>query len=296
MTDIPTIGTNPRFKHPDEGVIAALPKVVVGLPHSDSLVATLRRIGVVYAELSLSAGATELPEYEDIDVRYVLRGHTLDDARQALSLHGPRLLGFALDDAPDDGVLDLCAEHWLPVSGRLDDLPHGAVQRVECGVEICDDFGVDEDGITLGGRSAWVRDRRVPVLLAATEEDLADHPLPLLRDVGMASVPLSPGNRLLRELKDLVDSYGYGPEELLEITSDALDASFLSLPERSTLFNQVILPAYAELADPEEQEAEDEETHEHEEAAGSAAGTPKPPSGGSPSGANGGGLSLTLDI
>lgn len=300
MTDIPSIGTNPQCKHPDEGVISTLPKVVLGLPYSDSLVGTLRRIGVVYAELTLPASQHELPEHEGIDVRYLISGHTLDDARRALALHGPRVLGVALDADPEDGVLDFCADHWLPVAGRLEDLPHGVIQRVQCGVEICDDFGVDEDGITLGERSAWVRDRRISVLLTATEEELEDHPLPLLRDVGMAAVPLSPGHRLLRELKELVDTYSYGPEELLEITSDALDASFLSLPERSALYHQVILPAYAEFADPEDPENhEDHEDHEKSEKGEGTerdARTATPPASGHSTGADGGGLSLTLDI
>ncbi|MBZ8176816.1 hypothetical protein GSS88_03240 [Corynebacterium sp. 3HC-13] len=251
MVDIPVIDTDPQHKHPSEGVLVNLPKLSLGLPYSEETVQDLHAAGVVYAELLLPAGSSDFPQHEGIDIRYLITGHTLSDARYALSHHGSQVVGFAIDAEPEEGVLDLLAEHWMPVSGRLEDLPHGAVQRVSCASEICDDFGANEEGITLGGRSSWIRDRRIAVLLDSSGEDLGDHPLPLLRDLGMACIPVTQAAEILPEMHGLVEGLSYDPAEFLEILSDGLDASFLSLPERSALFHQVFLPAYQELADPE---------------------------------------------
>ncbi|WP_338701185.1 adenosine deaminase [Streptomyces sp. Q6] len=136
-----------------------------------------------------------------------------------------------------------------------------ATERLGHGVRVIEDIEFAADGTaTLGALAAYVRDNRVPLEVCPTsnlQTGIADgykaHPIDDLRRLGF-TITLNTDNRtvsgttLSAEFQHLHEAFGYGPEILYDFTRAAVEAAFLPLPERTRLMDEVIDPAYDELA------------------------------------------------
>ena len=82
---------------------------------------------------------------------------------------------------------------------------------------------------------------------------IENHPLGLLKELGFA-VTVNPDNRMMsgtsitREMRRAAELFGWDTADLLAVTTTALDAAFLPLPERKRLLTEVILPGYTQIA------------------------------------------------
>lgn len=133
--------------------------------------------------------------------------------------------------------------------------------RIGHGPRVFEDLTASMDGIELQTLSAHIRDRCIPLELCPTSnvqsgivESMADHPFPLLDDLGFTCT-VNTGNRLLcgttmtREMMVLVEVFGYGYTELFQLTCNAIEAAFTDLPTRERILDTLIYPAYLELTD-----------------------------------------------
>jgi len=110
--------------------------------------------------------------------------------------------------------------------------------------------------IELGPVATWVRDRRIPMEQCLTSNStgsvvtgIENHPLGLLKELGFA-VTLNPDNRMMsgtsitREMRRAVELFGWDTTDLCDVTTTALHAAFLPLPDRRRLLEEVVLPGY----------------------------------------------------
>ncbi|MCX4748610.1 adenosine deaminase [Kitasatospora sp. NBC_01287] len=132
--------------------------------------------------------------------------------------------------------------------------------RLGHGVRIIDDITVREDGtVALGRLAAYVRDKRVPLemcptsnLQTAAASSYAEHPIRLLSRLKFR-VTVNTDNRLMsgtsmsQEFAHLIEAFGYGLDDMLWFTVNAMKSSFLPFDERLAMINEVIKPGYAEL-------------------------------------------------
>jgi len=132
--------------------------------------------------------------------------------------------------------------------------------RLGHGVRIIDDVTVHDDGsVELGRLAAYVRDMRIPLemcpasnLQTGAAPSLAEHPIGLLTRLRFR-VTVNTDNRLMsstsmtKEMADLVDTFGYGLEDLRWFTINAMKSAFLPFDERLAIIDQVIKPGYAAL-------------------------------------------------
>lgn len=130
--------------------------------------------------------------------------------------------------------------------------------RIGHGVRLIEDLEPGTQGEwQLGTLAAYVRDRRVTLEVCPTSNlqtgiagSYAQHPFGVLDQLGF-TVTVSCDNRLMsrttltKELGHLSAAFGYSVEDLHRFTSNALEAAFLSQPERALLRRDVIDPAYA---------------------------------------------------
>jgi adenosine deaminase len=129
--------------------------------------------------------------------------------------------------------------------------------RLGHGVRIVDDITVRSDGTAeLGRLAAWVRDMRIPLEMCPTSNvhtgaatSLADHPIGLLRDLRFR-VTVNTDNRLMSgcsmtsEMAALVETFGWGWEDLRWLTINAMKSAFLHFDRRLALIDEVIKPGY----------------------------------------------------
>lgn len=153
------------------------------------------------------------------------------------------------------------------VESIKDALLAGRAIRLGHGVRIAEDItvtfdGNDDDGAPhatadLGQVAAWVRDRQIPleicpssnlqtgalVNLAESAEDARDidsHPVDMLVQLGF-NVTINTDNRLMSnvtlsdEFELLAEVFDYEAEDFLELTLNAVQASFLPLEDRDAL-------------------------------------------------------------
>ncbi|SEE67572.1 adenosine deaminase [Arthrobacter alpinus] len=145
-----------------------------------------------------------------------------------------------------------------------DALVHGRALRLGHGVRIAEDIhldvqeveGRDVGTVTLGDLAQWVRDRQIPLELcpssnlqtgaiAAYGTTLAEHPIDLLHQLGF-NVTVNTDNRLMSgvtltsEFGLLVETFGYGLDTVLEMTLNAVHASFLPIESREQLADFII--------------------------------------------------------
>ncbi|CAN5180820.1 adenosine deaminase [soil metagenome] len=145
-------------------------------------------------------------------------------------------------------------------------------ERIGHGMRIIEDFTLD--GTALESRSALrsieaspdvvpqpgslairVRDRQIPLELCLSSntgfivDSRAEHPLGIFKAMGFA-VTVNPDNRLIsatcvsREFRYATDVFGWTVADLLEVTLNAVAASFQTAAQREELLAEVILPAY----------------------------------------------------
>ena len=133
--------------------------------------------------------------------------------------------------------------------------------RLGHGVRIVDDIAVDTNGsVTLGRLAQYVRDARIPLEMCPSSNvqtgaapSIAEHPLGLLRTLQFR-VTVNTDNRLMSgvtlssEMSLLVDSFGYGWDDLRWLTINAMKSAFIPFDERLALIDTVIKPGYAALA------------------------------------------------
>lgn len=148
---------------------------------------------------------------------------------------------------------------------------------------LVDDFSADITGIVPGKISSWVRDRRITAEMTplwdladeslgeAAVDELPDHPLPLLQQLGFRCT-VSAGQLHAGSCSDVMNSltetFGYGLEEFFDLTAKTISASFLSEPERQQLLETQILPRYEKLADAELRQPDGTDESEEAEEAG----------------------------
>ncbi|WP_369202630.1 adenosine deaminase [Streptomyces sp. PU-14G] len=132
--------------------------------------------------------------------------------------------------------------------------------RLGHGVRIADDITVAADGrVTLGRLASYVRDHRIALEVCPTSNlqtgaasSYAGHPIELLRRLRFR-VCVNTDNRLVsgttmtREFQHLVDTFGYGLDEMEWFTVNAMKSAFLPFDERTALIQQVVRPGYAQL-------------------------------------------------
>ena len=154
----------------------------------------------------------------------------------------------ALRTAADGGLrLTLHAGEAYGPPSIGDALDQGA-DRLGHGVRIIDDIGPDG---TLGQVARRVLDGEVALELCPTSnvhtgvcEDVTSHPIGRLTDLGFA-VTVSTDNRLMSgvemtsELHTVASTFGWGPEQLEQVTRTALDAAFVDEPTRAALAHRV---------------------------------------------------------
>ena len=139
--------------------------------------------------------------------------------------------------------------------------------RLGHGVRIVDDITHDDavppavsaGTARLGLLAAYVRDKRVPLEMCPSSNvqtgaasSIAEHPIGLLRSLYFR-VTVNTDNRLMsdtsmtKEMRLLVENFGYGWRDLEWFTVNAMKSAFIPFDERLALINDVIKPAYAEL-------------------------------------------------
>ena len=217
--------------------------------------------GMRHADRSLEMAQLTLDHRGDGVVGYDIAGAELGfpatNPLAAFDLLRRASMPFTIHAGEADGVrsmweaVQLCGTH-----------------RVGHGVRIMDDIELDPTGArddegrplaTLSPFAAWVRDRRVVLEVCPSSNlqttvwtTIPDHPITVLRDLGF-TVTINNDNRLMsatsasREMALLVDQAGWGAHDLRKATLDALEASFLPLPEREALARDVVVPGWAGL-------------------------------------------------
>jgi adenosine deaminase len=134
--------------------------------------------------------------------------------------------------------------------------------RLGHGVRIVDDITVHDDGrVELGRLAAYVRDNRIPLEMCPSSNvqtgatpSLAEHPIGLLTRLRFR-VTVNTDNRLMSgtsmtdEMTSLVETFGYGLDDLQWFTINAIKSAFWPFDERLALIDEVIKPGYRSLGD-----------------------------------------------
>lgn len=138
-------------------------------------------------------------------------------------------------------------------------LQYCGAERLGHGVRIVDNIYTNDDGeIVLGELASFIRDRRIPLEVCPSSnvhtgaaESIATHPIDLLKRLKFR-VTVNTDNRLMSnvtmtsEMKALVDTFGYGIEDIQWLTINAMKSSFWPFDDRLRIINEVIKPAYAQ--------------------------------------------------
>ncbi|MGO4856417.1 adenosine deaminase [Arthrobacter sp. 2MCAF14] len=157
------------------------------------------------------------------------------------------------------------------VDGRALRLGHGVRIAEDITVEFEDAEGKEADDdaedtvgmVTLGEVAGWVRDRGIALEICPSSnlqtgaianfgEGIENHPLDMLYQLGF-NVTINTDNRLMSgvtltdEFELLVETFDYDLDDLLELTLNAAESSFLPLDEKEALV-EYINDAYANLA------------------------------------------------
>lgn len=268
---------SPEFKSIGQDVVAELPKVVLRHPVAAGEVGqqlqALVDDGVVYAELSVRVANEEelhaalhavTAAEQSIVARIVVIVDSLADAELAAA-HRGIVVGCALEGDPDPQLVQYLRENFLPftvaanVGEGLQSLYAAVVagaDRIAGAVSLYEDFTVELEGISAGALSTYVRDREIPLEMSLSAdvasgvvEEVGDHPLPLLQQLGF-NCTLNPcGPTLTEEMTLLVEGFDYGLEELFDLTVNAIEAAYAPIELRRTILQERIAPAYQRFAE-----------------------------------------------
>ncbi len=131
--------------------------------------------------------------------------------------------------------------------------------RLGHGVRLVDDIDLTGGSGRLGRLAAYVRDKRIPLELCpssnvqtAAATSIAEHPIGVLRDLRFR-VTVNTDNRLMsgtsmsREMRLLVEAFGYDWPVLEWLTVNAMKSAFVPFDERLALIEGVIKPGFARL-------------------------------------------------
>ena len=133
-------------------------------------------------------------------------------------------------------------------------------ERLGHGVRIVDDITANPDGTyTLGRLANFVRDRRVPLEMCPSSNvhtgaaaSLGEHPIGLLRKLRFR-VTVNTDNRLMsdtsmtQEFAALVDTFGFGWDDVEWLTINAMKSAFWPFGGRLNIINHQIKPGFAAL-------------------------------------------------
>ncbi len=133
-------------------------------------------------------------------------------------------------------------------------------ERLGHGVRIIDDIDFSGRQPKLGILASYVRDRRIPLELCPTSNlqtgaahSYAEHPIGVLAELRFR-VTLNTDNRLMSqtsmslEMEECVKAFGWNFAELQRVTINAMKSAFIPYPERLIIIEEVIKPAYAQIA------------------------------------------------
>jgi len=277
MHDAPLI--SPENKDSAADVVAKLPKVSLFEPINstaatpEELTATIRERyealaadGVVYAELHLDPAAIGLDAAAVVEAAVAARIPSLD-SRLVLAGTAPEaavpddapVVGYNLPQDEAGAAADFRAA-YLPTQihvgedfAEVERAAQAGVNRLIHPVNMIDDFTANIEGIVPGKASGYIRDRHIPLVFTPLEEaeELTDHPLPLLQQLGFTCTISSGETTLTKQFLALSETFGYGLEEFFDLTVKAVENSFADQELRQHLLETVILPAYEELSDSE---------------------------------------------
>lgn len=243
-----------------------MPKVILGdAGDAAYLNARIRELGedtVAYYECTVPLDAADVAITAAESAPFPV-GIVLDLGDQPVSLDRlthPAVLACATSDAHTARVLqkNLIAYDF---TGPLEQQIHAGATRITHGIELFDDFCVTDGDLKPGQLSAWVLDRRLPVLTNPFDDlesgdidDLSDHPLPLMHKLGFhAASALLSSDRMI----ELVDHFDYSIEDLYALTMTAVSASYLPEPTRIQLIESTITPFFVSLSDDDNGGAEE---------------------------------------
>jgi adenosine deaminase len=130
--------------------------------------------------------------------------------------------------------------------------------RLGHGVRLVDDIQVAADGQPrLGRLASYVRDRRIPLEMCPTSnvhtgaaETIAEHPIGLMRRLRFR-VTVNTDNRLMSsvslssEFAALVETFGYGWDDIEWLTLNAMKSAFSPFDKRLRIINELVKPGYA---------------------------------------------------
>ena len=217
------------------------------------------RIGTLLTAMRTAARSLEIAE---LAVRWRDRGVVGFDIAGAEAGHPPTRHLDAFERVRRENFhLTIHAGEGFGVPSIWEALQLCGAERLGHGVRIVDDIETSVEGRPRLGRLAdLVRDRRVPLELCPTSNvhsgaapSIEEHPIGLLMDLKFR-VTVNTDNRLMsattlsQEFAQLVDAFGIGWDRVRRLTINAMKSAFLPFDERVRLLDEVIRPAYAELA------------------------------------------------
>ena len=167
-------------------------------------------------------------------------------------------------------AFDYLASEFMPVTvhaGEADGIESikdaivsGRALRLGHGVRIIEDIMFsrndgETDLVVLGPVAEWVHDRGIVLetspssnlqtgAIALLGETMADHPFDILYDLGF-KVTVNTDNRLMsgtdltREMELLVDTFGYGLEDLEIFQMNAAEGAFQAIDDREELIEMI---------------------------------------------------------
>ncbi|WP_238996126.1 adenosine deaminase [Corynebacterium macginleyi] len=277
MHDVPLI--SPENKDSAESLVEQLPKVSLWEPirsqasTAEELDADIREQcarlvddHVVYAELQLNPAAYSFDtsgvvrevaaeRFGDLQVRFVIEATEVS----ANAGDSADIAGYALPEGHAAAAAKFRSNYLptqIPVGedfAATESAAQAGVNRLLRPVNLIDDFAADVEGIRPGNASGWIRDRHIPLVFSPLDEveELTNHPLPLLQQLGFTCCVSSGDSTLSRQFLALSETFGYGLEEFFDLTVKAIENIFDTEETRQRILETVILPAYEDLSDPE---------------------------------------------
>ena len=133
-------------------------------------------------------------------------------------------------------------------------------ERLGHGVRIIDDVDLNHTPPRLGKLAAYVRDRRLPLVMCPSSNiqtgaaaNFADHPIGNLAKLRFR-ITVNTDNRLMsatsmsNEMTELVKAFDWTFLDLQRVTINALKSSFIPFEERLAIIEKVVKPGYLAIS------------------------------------------------